>query len=734
MIEPSGFDIPLNPDNHFVRRGQALAAILDAFARYQYRRECEIDLQNPPDDAVNEAEALTSRVFGPNLWTEFDQPNLLNFWLKALAGARPGERLQYLSDVRKAVDWIPDLLFDTVNLPRLRVRTSEEVGRAEDVALTMAMAAPGNATRRYDPIAVYWRPPANGRAPWLAPEDYANGARMRPFGEDPRAWLALLPDDAHQILDGLSPDYFRPAQLSFETLGRMFGTGWQSDWMVPDTSPVAVQLVGKNQQDNRRVRHNSRGSLRGYPVVKVSLDRARAIDAGKVGRWIQGVEYFLGNGLGGRETGLAMARVFWGADAEVILAGPPSETVVFSQVFTDPVSDKPLLHGYHVQTEGVRFRLNADLLGRFVEAELARLSEDEQARRWHSGQMLRFLVESKAQAAAVNAYEARRGAELLVSAAADPELKQRLTHLLNFWSAANLQTLFEATRARLLSQHPLLSPKRVKSVAQSLSDQRFQVLFSDAVRSISRPDLFGRYIKSVVIHSLAIRIKESFIQVGRADERQVIVHAELPIQFAGADDPTITLCEAGAFGDGTTRSFVAHFDEAAEHWRSGFIAGCMNAREDAAMQSLFEYSSEHEAWRGLDPNDPTALASLTEPLRLPAGTPIPSAVLRVLYGTETVNVERFELYDLACAVRATDQQMTSRLGRRASAWELTSTVVEAAKTDSASIPGRLLNAYARIEAAAHDESLSPGSASRRSGLSTERAAMCRRLQSLRPPR
>jgi hypothetical protein len=219
--------------------------------------------------------------------------------------------------------------------------------------------------------------------------------------------------------------------------------------------------------------------------------------------------------------------------------------------------------------------------------------------------------------------------------------------------------------------------------------------------------LFGRYIKSVVIHSLAVRLKESFIQVGRADERQVIMHAHLPIQFSAAEDPTITICEAGAFGDGTTRSFIAHFEEAAEHWRDGFIVGCTNAGDDAAMRRLFEHASEHEAWRSLDPNDLTALASLTESLGLPKETPIPAALLRVLYGSETVDVERFELYDVACAIHAIDQQMSSRLGRKASAWELTSAVVEAARTDSASVPGRLLIAYARIEAGAQDESLSP---------------------------
>src|SRR3546814_6529794 len=87
---------------------------------------------------------------------------------------------------------------------------------------------------------------------------------------------------------------------------------------------------------------------------------------------------------------------------------------------------------------------------------MVRLENDAQARRWHAGQMLRFLVESKAQAEGVNAYEARRGAELMVSAAGEADLRKRLAHLLSFWSAQSLEELFEDTRAQLLSQHPLL--------------------------------------------------------------------------------------------------------------------------------------------------------------------------------------------------------------------------------------------------------------------------------------
>src|SRR3546814_3065220 len=90
------------------------------------------------------------------------------------------------------------------------------------------------------------------------------------------------------------------------------------------------------------------------------------------------------------------------------------------------------------------------------------------------------------------------------------------------------------------------------------------------------------------------------------------MHVQLPIQFTQAGDPVITVCEVGAFGDGTTRSFVERFEEAARHWTDGFIGACPNAREDAVLQRFFEQPQHHEEWRKLDPNDPDALASRSE--------------------------------------------------------------------------------------------------------------------------
>lgn len=711
MIEPAGFEAPMNPDNHFVRRGQVLAATLDGFAWRQGRTGETVDPRSPSAAALADAERVVVSVFGPEPWREFDGcPTLAELWSRALQRATYSP--PYLNKAREAIDWIPTVLFETINLPQLRVDTGVRRGdddgvKREDIALALSSAAPGNATRRFDQVQVLWRPPAQGRAPWLAPDDYRQGLRPKPFGDDSSELLSRLPLAARPLLDGLAPELFRPRTLKLETLGRMHGVGWQPDWIVTDDPTPVCRKDAAAGQSPRAARHDSQAGLRGFPIVKAYPDKARPLALEPLKRWIAHAEWFAGDSLGGRETGLAMARVYWAADAEVKLAGPKEDPVPFTQVFTDADGKRPLLHGYNVQTEGVRLTLDAATLDAFVERTVTALDQDEPRRRWHAGQMLRYLVESGAQAEGVNGYEARRGAELMVSAAGEPELRKRLAKLLRFWSPADLASLFEDTRAALLSQHPLLSARRVARVAATLSDPRFAKIFADAVEAAGDRQAFSRYLKSVVAHSLAQRLRESFVQVGRGDDRQVVMHLELPVQF-GEDRPAvITLCEAGAFGDGTTRAFVKRLDEALGHWRDGFISQCPNAREDAAVVRLFERQQDHARWRALDPNDPAALLEVRDALGLPADAALPSAVLRILYGTETVGIDRFDLYDLAVALRAHGGGLAARLGREPSAWELTSAVVEAAKAQPQTLEGRLLAAYAALDDAVQDESLSP---------------------------
>jgi hypothetical protein len=704
MISPVGFDTPMNPNNHFVRRGQLLSAVLDAFSRREVQSGLAVDPANPSDASFVDAATYVERIFGPEPWREFgDCSSLKELWGEAIKrGGRSA--LDSFPAVRAAVDWIPNPLFQTINLPQLVVDTGEGEPKREDIALALATTAPGNASRRFDQVSVFWRPPVNGVGSWFTSADYETGTYKEPFGSDGNEWLNHLPLEARPLLNGMSSKLFRPRQVRLERVGKMHGVGWTPEWVVS-----AASACERNPQatfDRRSVQHDSRASLRGFPIIKATPDLGRQLPVSELQNWISSAEWFGGDSLGGKVTGLAMARVYWGSDAEVKLKGPQEEPVTFSQIFSGPSAGQPMLHGYHVQTEGVRIHLNTARIDAFLEAEVQRLGEDEQTKRWHAGQMLRYLVESGAQAAGVNSYEARRGAELIVSAAGDPELRKRFARLRRFWSPDELKGLLQDTRVKLLSQHPLLSSRRVTKVAETLGRDSFKDLLAASIDAAADPSQFRNYLRSALVHSLGIRLRQSFLQVGRGDDRQVVMHTRLPVQFGSAGEDVITICEAGAFGDGTTRAFVEHLPDAVAHWQNGFISHCANAAEDAAVRRLFELHSQHAEWRRMDPNDRETLERIAQALGLSEGA-LPAAIMRILFGTEAVGSDRFYLYDVAAGLVDQEQELRTQFRRRPTAWELTSYAVDAARGDPTSVAGKLLSAYGALDEAQLDDTLSP---------------------------
>lgn len=709
MIEPSGFETPINPDNHFVRRGQVLAAALDGFARHERRTGLTaLSVEGRPSAAaLAEGDAMVRAVFGSEAWREFDNCESLALLLeRAIARAPRDVALDSPEAVRGALPWIPTFLFDTINLPRLRVTTAEDRPdqvREEDVALALSAAAPGNPSRRFNPNAVHWRPPVQGLGPWFDPRDYATAQRPRPF-ESPDELLRRLPAAVRPQLAGLSGEVVRPTTLRLETLGVMQGAGWTSEWVVAQDGASVLRSSDPNLT-GRRIKHDSRSVLRGFPVVKIDETHARPLPVPTV-PWLDSVEAFEGHSLGGRTTGIAMARLYWGVDAELKMEDRQSEPAVFSQTFADPATGAATLHGYHVQTEGARFRIPTERLDAFVAAEVARLQAAPAERRWHAGQMLRFIVEDAAQALGINAFEARRAADLIVTAAADAALRPRLLQAVRFWDPATWLSLFEDVRATRLGQHPLLSPTRVERVARTFGDRRLQPVFEDALRAADDPARFGGWIRTCILNSLTARLRELFVHMGRGDDRQVVAHTALPAQFAGEGDDAITICEAGAYGDGTARTFAGAVAEASAEWMEDFVATCPNAEEDAVVRQALAQTERHAAWRALDINDPEALAGLAADLGLDPARPLPAALLRILFGAERLGPDRFELYDLAMAVAGTEAGLAAAMGRSPSAWELTSAVVAEAEANPDSMPGRLLAAYAALEDAAQEGSLS----------------------------
>jgi hypothetical protein len=261
----------------------------------------------------------------------------------------------------------------------------------------------------------------------------------------------------------------------------------------------------------------------------------------------------------------------------------------------------------------------------------------------------------------------------------------------------------------MLACHPLLSERRVDRLADALGDRKLQRVFADALEAVRSDDQFAGYVRSVLIHSLAIRVKRAFVLHGRGDERQTLVHAKLPIQFSADAEDIITVAENGAHGDGTTRMFVENLETVLEEWSNGTLAECPNAREDALIEEAFRRTDRHAAWRALDPRDPDQMAGLAAELGLgsvPEATSMQS-VMRLFYGSETFGAERFDLYSLHREIRSVDARLREAMAREASQWELVSATVRAAADGDAATPRLVaqLRAYQGLEDATLEESL-----------------------------
>ena len=722
MLDSSRFEVPVNLDNYFVLRGQALAVVLDCVARFRARNLRSGVDGGPggpvlPPAVLADADCAVRAVCGDGVYEALQVSNLAEFWEVALETAEAPLALDSEpGHWRSRLPWVPDRLFDEINLPAISVAFDNDQRREvrrEALDIAFDATAPGNMTRRYGWRTLHWTLPANGRSPWLPEPTYKDAISLPATFADigMRELLRELPSTAREEI-GSDPHHgvCTPNEMPLQTAGRMLGAEWLSDWVYDSrTATVARVERGGSHPRGLLIHHKSRGNLRAATWVRSDETLACQFPMRGFGSLVSRANAFYGGDTKGNRTGLTVGRVFWGADSELRLMDPKSDDVPMTQVFTHPASRKTLLHGYHVETEGLRLHLDSEKIAKFVREEAARLREGPDGR-WYRGQFLRFLIGSGARSAGLNGYEAERAAELLFSVAGPPELRAELGSLMRRWDSRRLRELLQRTYDELLGHHPLLTSARIERLARSLGEHRFQALFRSSLETMRSPEGFEAYLHSVLVHSLALRIKQSFVLHGRGEDRRVVCHAKLPMQFGADAEDVITIAESGAHGDGTTRTFAKNLSAVLEEWRVGSLVECPNAREDALVDVVHARSDRHATWRQIDSRDPQEIEALFSELGLDlsAEKSFAHGIVTLLFGHETAGHERFAVFDLFTETRAVGEHLAARLERPPSTWELTSAVANAAESEAAETPAftRLWKAYDALEDAAHEESLS----------------------------
>jgi len=695
MISPHSFDAPLNPDNAFVRRGHAVAAMFDALAQMERKRELAFRTMRDVDDsALEETRTFIESVLGADVWDHLEIAGPNDLWHAATEGRDLADYTS-LPKLRQSLDWVPNALFETVNLPSVGVRASgAELSRYEDASHILHVLAPGNASRRFDARAVHWRPPSSGRSPWFAVDDYRE-AEAVPLRATSQAVLAELPLDVREELQGLAPHLCRPRQVTVERIGRMAGADWTPEVGHRAGDPSAF---GPMQADSVGVGHDSRGELRGFLLVAADPEKAESLPSQCISSIASGVKLHKSGLSRARASGLEVARVFWGADSEVRFSDRQSEPLALSQTFVGPRSGTPLLHGYQVSTEGLQFNIALDRLDTKVEEIENVMATDEGERRWRTAQFTRYLVESGARALGVNAFEARRGANLIVAAAGSTALREDLKKLLRFWDSTKFATLLERTRSEVLSQDPTLTERRVARTAEALASDSFRTLLQSALNTVRDEARLRDYLRSTILHGLSLRLRSWVALVGRGDEGRLFTHVQLPLQFGSVVDDVITVAEAGAHGDGTIRAVADNWEATADSGMIAFLRSCPNAEEDAVMRQFWKLSKHHDEWRECDPRSARNLREISALLRPdnPSAS-LPASVLRVLFGTESIGADSFAMYDIAADTERVRVDLKAKTEREPSEWEFASAAVRAAEDGEVPELARLLSAYTSLD-------------------------------------
>lgn len=693
MISPKDFRIPLNPNNYFVRRGQALCAILDGLAREEVRELGEV---LTPDDvarnALEDAGVLVETLMGSEVWSEFGCKDIHEFWRYASSN-RKNDSTPYLTDLRRSLAWAPDLLFDTINLPPLAVVGEEVVGGAsEDIGLALATVAPGNATRRYNPTIVHWIAPVDGCAPWLDHEDYQHAVAERVPG-NAETLLRQLPIEVRPKLEDVHQEICRPTRITVKKLGWMAGAYWNP---AVGFSATDSSAFGDYTDERTPVQDDSRATLQGFLLVTPSPASGKVI--GQLGAsGAISAKAFTSDHETGSTSGLNIARVFWGAESDIRFDDRNAEPIRMKQTFVSPKTGRPLLHGYQVETEGFQFVVDKKMLGSVIDEIQGNLDDDRRLKNWYMSQFLRYRMISGGSTRTLPAYEVAVVTELLGATVGVPEFDKGLKRLRRFWSVAQFAELLADVHRTLLAQHPVITERRISKSIDLLDADSIRELIDECLSQIQQSKALRAFIESAILHSLALRLKVLVAHAGHGDERRLAAHVALPIQFGDDKSTVISICEVGADGDGTTRSFADSWEQVQDLVASGFLNVCPNDEEDTFIRRFWSEKAHHETWRDYSPSDLDALAEIAHQITDGASNELPAVVQRLLFGVEAVGAEIFSIYDIAADVEGARDRAAKRIERQLSEWELVSIAVNDAQSGDAPTLSRLLAAYASFD-------------------------------------
>lgn len=452
--------------------------------------------------------------------------------------------------------------------------TSETKERTVEVTFGLNELLPGNVSYRLrDPLTIHWTPiPRNGESTFLYPEEEVLDESGNVIGHKRiSTYSPSLGDIASKsesifgvprYLDGQFPG------LPFMTLNRLrvetFGPPnkqYSRNWVfVPDPDNET-----KKRKEGQAIDSNHSGDLdltQAFRISRRSSARANSVIIPYVAatrhltqrQLLPPLDMLFGGIDGYLEEGVAMlgyTRVFYEMQID-IKARKSEQSVTLHRLFypPDPQLDesgqpKPILVGYNIETQGICFQVNPDLVRQTVEAILA---DDDVRLRLRRN----FAVYKMAPNAAEWEVFIQTQLEQVVIAV-DYWLQEVVPQssgeprLLD--PDVDRNALIEYYRANRIVKPEEINDfneflERVDSFFTSLNDI-LEIAFKETHQ-------FREFVTSVILHSLSALLKNLIARLGGVSSGDLVAYADLPVldQVDRSIDPRILIMDTVEGGSG----------------------------------------------------------------------------------------------------------------------------------------------------------------------------------------
>ena len=728
LVDPVEYLPALNEDNYFVQRGHAIAAALDAivFADAMNGRETSpwwfadagrLRAQIASALAANRPAAdeafyrVTSKQFRQR------ERTLQGIW-DTFVPSLGGEPEHLVSD---RTSMLPSNLFGGINIPQVTVTRTDENGEKDDESdadVAVSGFAPGNVTRRYGQLDLFWFPPRpiNGTVGFVYERENDHG-----YSEaDTRSLAVLAPGFLdhvpyairNQYPAGLPDRFFRPKRLFLARFGK-YGTRGrapQVDWWYCR----ACDRLSKNsrpcsacQGPVHQLNPKTTGRLMSFPVVYEPVKPVQIVAMPHpLNRIINDARVFSGySSLTDDESSyLTFVNLIYGSEVTYVIQETPflrtSVTKTYSLRTPQAAGAEPILYGFNVSAEGIAFDLRRDELARFTGTALAALSARELGWLRRGAFVYGFATSAPVEG---DSFFRPQLAEFAATACAeaseadwrdDTRREARINDAARLWLHAQR---FSADQLAEFRQE-LAKPESLDFVVGLLRDCR------DAA-------VMTRFGVDAVAHGLEHALRAVFALIGGVADGEVVGSVQLE-QLGTGGPATIHVLERGEWGNGATRlvhDALRRADADERFWRDLWrqSAACPIGDEEDFIRWLLRERPDvlREARVDFRKNAFSARARELPPhyLERAMGRPDSSrarmaALARLVLAEENLGADHIPHLELFLEVDTVANELALRLGRRGTMVEVSNATLTRVDLEPEQFPtlARVRNIYRNL--------------------------------------